>query len=386
MIKVIYVTSDSLEYNSSANIRNWGLVEGLLANGAAVYTLSPYPTNRTMFNGVVDTSSFVKRYWIGGVPKTQELSYEHKDVKVSKLKQSLKKFGFELFNYLSVYDRRKFLRRKIDADLIDESFDYIISSSDPKSAHLFVEELLKQRPSIGGKWIQYWGDPFTNDISEKKLFGNLFVKREERKLLNMADKVVYVSPFTVEEQVKKYPSFKSKIVFLPIPYRISNNNPQISFEKGLVGYFGDYSSKFRNIIPFYNAIKQMGIRANIIGNSDVSLASTRDINVKGRLPIQELVDITDKTHVFVCICNLYGTQIPGKVYHYVNSGKPILVILDGDRKNELKNYFESFNRFYICDNTQDSIVSCLKTIVDEERFFQVPDSLNPHIIARKFIE
>ena len=214
----------------------------------------------------------------------------------------------------------------------------------------------------------------------------MFVKREERKLLNMADKVVYVSPFTVEEQVKKYPSFKSKIVFLPIPYRISNNNPQISYEKGLVGYFGDYSSKFRNIIPFYNAIKQMGIRANIIGNSDVSLASTRDINVKGRLPIQELVDITDKTHVFVCICNLHGTQIPGKVYHYVNSGKPILVILDGDRKNELKNYFESFNRFYICDNTQDSIVSCLITIVDEERFFQVPDSLNPHIIARKFIE
>ena len=58
MVKVLYVTAEPLEYNSSANIRNWGLVEGLHANGVAVYTLCPYPTDRKMFNGVVDNRSF----------------------------------------------------------------------------------------------------------------------------------------------------------------------------------------------------------------------------------------------------------------------------------------------------------------------------------------
>lgn len=387
MVKVLYVTAEPLEYNSSASIRNWGLVEGLHANGVAVYTLCPYPTDRKMFNGVVDNRSFVKRYWIGASPTTNSQITENTEVKYSKIKMRLKKIGFDLFNYLSVYDRRRFLRRKIDAGLIDENFDYIISSSDPKSAHLFVEELYKQRPTIGKKWIQYWGDPFTNDVSDKKLFGNLLVEREERRLLAMADKVVYVSPFTVNAQVKRYPSFDSKIVFLPIPYRISNNNTNnLSYDKGLVGYFGDYHSKYRDIIPFYNAVKQMELKVNIIGNSDLSLSPTDNINVKGRVPVQELEDITNKTHIFVCICNLHGTQIPGKVYHYVNSGKPILVILDGDRKGELKEYFDSFERFYICENTQESIISCIQKIIKEDRIFQIPDLLNPQTIASKFLE
>lgn len=386
MKRVLFVTSDPLEYNTSANIRNWGLVEGLLANGVAVYTLSAYPSDQTLFNGVVDNSSFVKRYWIGGEPTSQVQSKGPKEIKVSPFMLRLKKLGFDIFNYVSVYDRRKYLRKRIDASIIEENFDFIISSSDPKSAHLFVIELFKQRSSIGGKWIQYWGDPFTNDISYKRLFGNYFVKREERRLLKVADKVVYVSPFTVDAQVEKYPSFKSKIVFLPIPYRISNNKTSSSYEKGLVGYFGDYSSMYRDILPFYNAIKQMGIKANIIGNSDLSLSPTESINVTGRMPVQDLETITDKTHIFVCICNLHGTQIPGKVYHYVNSGKPILIILDGDRKKELKEYFDSFKRFYFCDNTQESIVACLQKIVSEERVFQVPDLLNPQTIANKFLE
>lgn len=386
-MKVLYVTSEPLEYNSSANIRNWGLVEGLLANSVAVYTFSPYPIDRTMFNGDINDSPFVKRYWIGGLPMHNVHKNVQTVVKPSKFRSRLKKIGFDLFNYVSVYDRRKFLRRKIDASRIDESFDCIISSSDPKSAHLFAEELLRQRPSIGKKWIQYWGDPFTNDVSDKKLFGNFFVAREERRLLKLASKVIYVSPFTLNAQVKRYPSFMSKMSFLPIPYRMSNGQSYTSsYEKGLIGYFGDYHSKFRNILPFYNAVLRLKFKANIIGNSDVSLSKTENVNIEGRVPVQELTAITDKTHIFVCICNLHGTQIPGKVYHYVNSGKPILVILDGDSKSELKNYFEAFDRFYICDNKQEMIAECLQKIVHEGRLFQIPDSLNPQTIAEKFLE
>ncbi len=382
-MNILFVTTYPLEYNLSANVRNWGLIEGLVANGHTVSTLSPYPTDRKLFNGGIEKKNLKERYWIGGVnkepiSKTPTVS--------SSWKSKLKALGYNFFNYVSVYDRRVFLKRLINIDEIKEQFDCIISSSDPKSAHVFALELFKQRPDIGKKWIQYWGDPFSNDISVKRLFGNFFVNIAENKLIKRADKLVYVSPFTAQSIQSKYPEYKKKIVFLPIPYRISGCLDDGTYETGLVGYFGDYSSSNRNIVPFYDALKETGYKANIIGNSDVKLDPCENITIKTRMPSQDLEQITSKTHIFVCICNLYGTQIPGKVYHYVNTKKPILIILDGDKQEELREYFLSYDRFYLCYNNKNSIIEALQNIMRSRGTFNVPDSLNPQVIADNFIK
>jgi len=382
-MNILFITSYPLEYNLSANVRNWGLIEGLIANGNTISTLSPYPTNQELFNGEIVTKGLEKRYWIGvhsiepvTKPATNAPSWKNK----------LKAFGYRMFNYISVYDRRIFLKRAINVDEIKEQFDFIISSSDPKSAHVFALELLNKRPDIGKEWIQYWGDPFSNDISVKRLFGNFFVGIAERKLLKRADKIVYVSPFTSQSIQSKYPEFKQKIAFLPIPYRISGCTDNGSYENGLVGYFGDYNSSNRNILPLYEALKEAGYKSNIIGNSDVHLEQCENISIKNRMPSEDLEDITTKTHIFICVCNLHGTQIPGKVYHYVNTKKPILIILDGDRQNELRAYFDSFNRFYLCDNNKESISKALQMIIGANKEFVVPESLNPRVIAKRFIK
>jgi len=381
-MKILFVTTYPLEYNLSANVRNWGLIEGLLANGNSVSTLSSYPTDRNLYNGVIETRGLLKRYWIGENHLKSELN---STTALSSWKSKLKTLAYNLFNYISVYDRRVFLKRVIRFNEINEQFDIIISSSDPKSAHVFALELFKKRPDIGKKWIQYWGDPFSNDISVKRLFGNFFVNIAEKKLIKLADKVVYVSPFTTLSIQSKYPEYKDKIVFLPIPYRLSGCKDNGSYNTGLIGYFGDYSSSNRNILPFYEALKETGYDANIIGNSDVHLDSCENITIKSRIPSQDLENIASKTHVFVCICNLSGTQIPGKVYHYVNRQKPILIILDGDKQKELRDYFESYDRFYLCDNNKISIVETLHRIIRSNEVFKVPDALNPTVIADKFL-
>lgn len=384
-MKILFVTSYPLEYNLSANIRNWGLIDGLLANGEAVSTLSPYPTDRKLFNGTIDSECFVKRYWIGGEAKTSSTSASQPTKGGFRI--ILKTWAYKLFNYFSIYDRRRFLTRKINVREIEDTFDVIISSSDPKSAHLFAREVLKQKPSIARKWVQYWGDPFSNDITTSRLFGNLFVKREEKKLLGWTDRAVYVSPFTAADVKKKYPQFSEKILFLPIPYRLSNDKKSEKYyEKGLVGYFGDYTSHNRNILPFYDAVVEAHIKTNIIGDSDVQLSETELIHIGSRIPSQELKQTTDMTHLFVCVCNLHGTQIPGKVYHYVNTGKPILIVLDGERTADLRKYFESFNRFYLCENTKESILDSLKQVLSEDKSFGIPDALNPQKIAKRFVE
>ena len=383
-MNILFVTSYPLEYNSSANIRNWGLIEGLLANGHKISTLSPYPTDRELFNGNLLSDYFEKRYWVGSITDKQDDS--HDVLPPNKIKARIKSLAFKLFNYLSVYDRRSLLVSKINVTAIDKKFDVVISSSDPKSAHLFALKIIRKVPSITKTWIQYWGDPFSNDISFKRLFGNYFVNKEEKRLISLADKVIYVSPFTANAIKGKYPQYERKIHFLPIPYRSSDSvDNDASYELGLIGYFGDYNSTNRNIMPLYKSIRDIGYKANIIGNSDITLEPTEFIKIGNRIPSEQLMSVTKNTHVFVCVCNLHGTQIPGKVYHYVNSGKPIVIVLDGENKAELVKYFESFKRFYLCDNTVESISSCLKKVVQENKTFGIPDALNPAKIAEAFV-
>ena len=95
-MNILFVTSYPLEYNSSANIRNWGLIEGLLANGHMISTLSPYPTDRELFNGKLLSDYFEKRYWVGSMTQNQG---DPRDVlPPNKTKARIKSIAFKLFN------------------------------------------------------------------------------------------------------------------------------------------------------------------------------------------------------------------------------------------------------------------------------------------------
>jgi hypothetical protein len=54
---------------------------------------------------------------------------------------------------------------------------------------------------------------------------------------------------------------------------------------------------------------------------------------------------------------LRGGQIPGKIYHYSATTKPILFILDGteEEKKIIKEHFAQYDRYFFCDNTKEDI-------------------------------
>lgn len=385
-MNILFITSYPLEYNTSANIRNLGLIEGLFANGHNVCTYSPYPTNLALFDGALLDFPFDKRFWIGGISnKSTDVTSNFNNGILNKLKRYI----YNSYNYLMIYDRRRFLKRYVSIDDFDRNFDIVISSSDPKSAHLFAEKLFKQNSAIAKRWVQYWGDPFSGDISYKRFLGNLRIKREEHRLIRLSDKAVYVSPFTADDMRTKYPDLKPKIYFSPIPYRLSNT-PSKMFEFNnndvILGYMGDYNSSNRNILPLYNVLKNANLQSYIVGNSDLKLRPTENIIVEERLQGERFRRMTEQVNVFVCVCNLGGTQIPGKIYHYINTGKPIMVVVDGEYSDELKRYFDSFNRFYICYNNEESIQECIERIIKERKSFDIPLTLNPKIISDKIIQ
>ena len=97
----------------------------------------------------------------------------------------------------------------------------------------------------------------------------------------------------------------------------------------------------------------------------------------GQVTRNEADQAESNADVLVCICNLRGTQIPGKIYYLTNYLKPIIVIVDGEYKEELKDYFESMNRFIVCENNENAIEDAIrnaKTILNEKTAYKNSES------------
>ena len=152
-----------------------------------------------------------------------------------------------------------------------------------------------------------------------------------------------------------------------------------------MGYFGDYYKRNRNIIPLYNFVKNdKDLKLLICGKSDIDLNEENNIIIKERQPIEKIREFEKKTDILICICNNSGTQIPGKVYHYSATNKPILIILDGENQEELKQYFNKFNRYILCYNNEESIKEGVKKI--SSNTMNTPcKKLSSKNIAKEFI-
>ena len=385
-MKILYITSTPLEYNSSANMRNIAIIKGLQQLGNEVSSLSSEAVNSSIYSddisGIINLKS---RYWLklGAIQSNITNNINQRN----NFKKIIKNRIYKIYTKFSIYDPKKTLVSKVSKDFIKEKFDLIISSSDPKSSHLIAEKLIELNPNITKKWIQYWGDPFVGDINKNSIIPANVIKREEKRLIGLCDEVVYVSPFTLEQQQKNYPEYKDKMKFVPIPYIEEKIFTTGSNSKVTLGYFGDYKSSDRNIKPLYETIiKNNDCYLNICGNSDIKLEEKENVSIRPRQKMNVVEELEKNSDILVCICNKKGTQIPGKIYHYAATNKPILIILDGDKKEELRKYFESFNRYKLCENTEEDIMKAVKDIINEKVEYKPLTLLSSEKIAKKFIE
>lgn len=392
-MKVLFVTLNPVEMNSSAAIRNNAVIHGLIQNGADIEVLTIPPLKRASFFDetiVWPENILINRledevFYTNLVSKNIDKNNRLKKVILRYIKLGFHKFS--LFDYTMRIAKRVTLK-----NVKSDYYDIIISSSDPKSSHYAVKELISKGLKYG-KWIQYWGDPFSTDITNKTLLPKGYIRNIEKKILNSADSIIYVSPFTLKEQVKLFPKLKNKMHFYPIPFserKISKERR--TGEKFTLAYLGDYYSNVRNITPLYNAVKKnfdSDVELRIAGNTDMEIEKSENIEILPRITQEEVKKIEEKSDLLVCVLNSRGTQIPGKVYHYAATDKPILVIVDGDKDkiHEICKYIESFNRFIICNNNEVEIRRTIKLIKEKKIPLQTspPSFLRAKEISKKMI-
>lgn len=409
-MRVLYVTGACLLKNTSANMSHNAYVKGLIDNGAdldIIMASDSWGESDSMFQKqsgaryfVYGSVSILDRIRLRGrgLIRTQvdeatnnteaanESSLSNKASFKINLRCFIKRVFYSLFRQDPVYPLNKTWLKNARRFKSDVGYDLVVSNSSPAAGHRLVADLLRSKHIKAKRWVQIWEDPWYYD-----LYGNHSdaILEEERYLLKEAQEVLYVSPLTLHYQKQFFPDCADKMGVIPLPAFLIGNQEQKPFSSPIsFGYFGDYYSHVRNLSPFYEALKASGYTGYIYGDSDLNLPSERGIKVSPRVTLDVLEQVQDKTDVLVHLSNLHGGQIPGKIYHYSATRKPILFILDGtsEERSLLEKYFSKYDRYVFCDNTVDAILGAMNTIASIPFNSLAPvEDFFPESVVKQFI-
>lgn len=379
---ILFVTLSPIDATFSMSFRNRAVLNGFVKLGhkVDVLTICPYDDSIRVRN--LDLSQY------GTVIRLNTSSNSSNKIGTPDKGSNslLSRLIRMVYHRVMPFDSSFFLVRSLSVDLLPKKkYDTIISSSDPKTSHLAVKQLIKTG-LVYKKWIQYWGDPLANDITSKLIYPLWALKWLENYLIKDANKIIYVSPITLDEQSAQFIDSAQKMTFLPIPYEKEKIYPKIKSNVFTIGYFGFYLKSVRNIRPLYNSVKnsKAKIHLNIVGSTDLQLAECTNISIYPNSNKVSTFEAT--TDLTVVILNLRGGQIPGKLYHLAATNKPILVILDGDFKDVIREYLEKYDRFIICENTEDSISWAINSQLISRKEYSPCPLLDCTFIASRFFQ
>lgn len=388
MAKIAIVLVLPIEYNTSSMLRCKSIISALAEMGHKIKCYCPNPDVNSKYYTKdrinipsIEISRFGQTSWnVQGVSNT-------KDGRRS-IKSYIKGIGLGIFRKVDVFGSTLLYlpeRKKVSEDIAKGQFDILLSFSDPMPAHMIAKYVKQRNPKL--HYIQQWGDPLASDTISKIAQPVWIRKIIEKSLLKQADKVCYVSPFTCDEQKELFPNQSNKMIFLPTPSLwYSEETADI---RGIsIGYFGSYNSVARNLRPFYEAAQlNPNVRFFIIGDSDIKLDGSNNITVLNRVPPDELDKYMRQINVIVCLMNLKGNQIPGKVYHDASSTKDILFIKDGEYGDRIQEFFQKYNHYTFTDNSVESIDNAIKNYISNGVPFRKPVSdFQATNIAKKLIE
>lgn len=370
-MRILYITNSPIEYSSSANIRNLAIIRGFLELGHDVEILTNQPDYSSKYydESLLQNLDVVLHYLEGdNHNREREIGVSNKRQRIS-IKAKLRMIAYKIHSTFSIYEPRIHKLRLLNGHVVlKRQFDIVVSSSDPKSSHRLAELYLKSS-STRCKWIQYWGDPMSNDINRTSIIPRPILIREERRLLSKSDSIIYVSPITHEQQMVLFSDIKNRMFFYPIPItKIDSklDNSTSSTRLFPIGYYGDYYKRDRNILPLVEACRRLSVTLEIFGNSDMSLKGDKYLSVNSRVSANRIQELENRVGILVCVCNKRGGQIPGKIYHYAATNKPILLVLDGENQMAIRRFFGKYPNYFMCSNNSIDIANMIVRITESK--------------------
>ncbi len=242
------------------------------------------------------------------------------------------------------------------------------------------------------KWILDYGDPWVFDPTYKDEHNNLRFKIDhwlEEKFLKAANAITVTTEETKNLYLKEYP-FLDDTKIKVIPMGINYNDfigvvPEKS-KKFRILYTGTIYATRGNIKPFLDAITRLCVSnmrndfevifAGDIGDKYKELVRNMGLNniitFCGFVPYKKVLSLMAGADLLISFGNEGRLQIPGKLFDYLGSKKPILWIL-GDEMDPALRYIRDLSNVIIVCNECKDIYLKLSLIFELYRTNQLKD-------------
>jgi glycosyltransferase involved in cell wall biosynthesis len=244
----------------------------------------------------------------------------------------------------------KFAFRKACELISQEKINQIITTSPPHSTQLIGLRLKKKFPQI--KWIADLRDPWTNIYYYNKFYPTLISKsidkHYEKTVLKTSDRIITVSNSFKESFCSLVPSIEKKFSIIPNGYDeldfedIKTHNP----ERFTISYVGTISGSYpiNGLLAALKQIHDEDIDFNLrfageinekFRNQILSLLPQQNIEFNSYMSHQKAIRFMTGSSLLILLIPDHQSNsgiIPGKLFEYLASGKPILCLgpADGD--------------------------------------------------------
>jgi glycosyltransferase involved in cell wall biosynthesis len=260
--------------------------------------------------------------------------------------------------------------------------DIIITSGGSHTAHIAGRQLYEY---FSVPWVADLGDPWSLVDPSSWTY---VIKARRNHILELQT-IPYASGlvFTTEETLEAYRMWLGdklpKAIVLP-PYGYNEDDFPREYLNALqdsskisLSHIGTAYKGNRNLIPLIQALGSLERRnllkydytLNIIGphskifEKEASRVGLRSVKFSGRVSYKESVDWINHSHILVIVGNTSPLQIPGKVYHYLGSGRPILYIGQLPREQDATaRLLAEFPGILYVRNDPDSIASAIEQV------------------------
>lgn len=252
----------------------------------------------------------------------------------------------------------------------------ILMSSGNAEAHVvaYIIKLLNKDVA----WIVDYGDPWLfapNYMDSHTKVKILMDHWLEKRILKSASIITVTTEETKKNYLENYPFLekeKIKVIPMGIDYDAFKKIRAEHSEKFRILYTGSIYPT-RDIKPFINAVKTVSedkemkekIEVLFVGNIEnkfkelvICMGLEDMISFGGFVPYEKSLSLIMGADVLLSFGNKGGLQVPGKLFDYVGSKRPILWI-KGDEGDPALRYLEDINRAIIADNDSKDIYSKL---------------------------
>lgn len=239
--------------------------------------------------------------------------------------------------------------------LAGENMDAVVSIGPPHTGHLIAKQLSKE---FSVPHVPVFIDPWVDIVYYKNFKRSpLTLKIDnhfEKRVMENASSVVFVTSTMKEDYIKKYDFLKEKSNVLYWGYDEENfkNLPAAGSSDEFVILHAGNIFDYQNVPAFWGKLKSekdagKKIRIRFVGTvgpgikkaiTDAGLDSVTEY--KGFLPYKEmLTELRNATCLLVCATE--RRHVPGKLFEYLRIGKPIIAF--GDDNNEVGDIIKKAN-------------------------------------------